>query len=280
MNCREVQENLSAYFDRELSENARQEMDEHLAGCESCCGELRSFAGLSNLVRHAPAPAVPADLWTRVERELDGQASVVRPPSWARAPGPYARLLVLAAGLLIVVTGAAVWYRVSGSRQHRDAVPNLDHFASLLEQDPGAAQQMLLAEYRGEPVSPDQAARKLGYMPVSLRRNPDGYRLRSAYLLNMPCCRCMQAVYERNDGQIVAVFEKSPDQPLTFGDRPTVCTECNGQPCQLTQADGRLIVSCQLADRQLAIVGAENMDEAHALLTWLHENSRLDPKSS
>ncbi len=120
----------------------------------------------------------------------------------------------------------------------------------------------------------------LGYVPVSLRRNPVGYRLRSAYLLEMPCCRCMQAVYERSDGQIVAVFEKSPDHPLEFGDRPSICTQCNGQPCQLTQADGRLVVSCQLEDRQLAIVGVQNMDEAHALLAWLHENSRLDPKRS
>ena len=117
-------------------------------------------------------------------------------------------------------------------------------------------------------------------MPVSLRRSPDGYRLRSAYLLDMPCCRCMQAVYERSDGQVVAVFEKSPDQPLAFGDRPTVCTRCNGQPCQLTQSDGRLVVSCQIADRQLAIVGAENMDEAQTLLTWLQENSRLGQKRS
>ena len=85
----------------------------------------------------------------------------------------------------------------------------------------------------------------------------------------------MQALYERSDGQIVAVFEKSPDQPLAFGDQPTICTQCNGQPCQLTQSDGRLVMSCQIANRQLAIVGAASMDVAQSLLTWLHENSRL-----
>ena len=115
MNCLEAQENLSAYLDRELPEDVRRKMDEHLAGCAACRDELRSFAGLSNLVRQAPVPAVPGDLWTRVEREWDGQASVIRPPSRARAAGRYARLLALAAGLLIVVTGAAVWYRVAGS---------------------------------------------------------------------------------------------------------------------------------------------------------------------
>jgi hypothetical protein len=216
----------------------------------------------------------------QIERGLDEQANVRRASPRDRAAHPYARLLALAAGLLIVAAGAAIWYRTSGSGPHQDAVPNLDQFASLLEQDPAAAQQMLLAEYRGQPVSPGQAARELGYMPVSLRRDPDGYRLRSAYLLDMPCCRCMQAVYERHDGQIVAVFEKSPDQPLAFGDRPMICTQCNGQPCQLMQSDGRLVVSCQVADRQLAIVGAENMDEARTLLTWLHENGRLDQKRS
>jgi anti-sigma factor RsiW len=280
MNCHEVQENLSAYFDCELSEDARRTVDEHLAGCESCRCELRTFSGLSSLVTHAPPPAVPGDLWARVECELDAHANVTLPPWWARARRPYTRLLVLAAGLLIVVTGAAIWYGTSGSGQHLDAVPNLDRFANLLGRDPAAAQQTLLAAYHGEPVSADQAARKLGYMPVSLRSSPDGYRLHSAYLLDMPCCRCMQALYERSDGQIVAVFEKSPDQPLAFGDRPTICTQCNGQPCQLTQSDGRLVVSCQVADRQLAIVGAESMDEAQTLLTWLHENSRLGQKRS
>jgi hypothetical protein len=182
-----------------------------------------------------------------------------------------------------VVTGCQ-----AGSRESRRSLyelfqhtgPTLDQFARLLNRDPAAAQPTLLAAYHGKPVSADQAAQELGYMPVSLRRNPDGYRLHSAYLLDMPCCRCMQALYERGDGQIVAVFEKSPDQPLAFGDCPTICTRCNGQACQLTQLDGRLVVSCQVADRQLAIVGAENMDEAHTLLTWLHENSRLGQKRS
>lgn len=280
MNCREVQESLSAYFDRELSEDTRREMDAHLAGCESCGGELRGFAGLSNLVRQAPGPAVPGDLWTRLEAEMNVRTSGVSLASRARARRPTARLLALAASLLAVAVGVAVWYRTTGGAGHRHAVANLDQYASLLSRDPAAAQQTLLAAYRGQAISPDGAAQALGYVPVSLRRSPAGYRLRSAYLLEMPCCRCMQAVYERNDGQTVAVFEKSPDHPLEFGDRPSVCTECNGQPCQLTQADGRLVVSCQLEDRQLAIVGAENMDEAHALLTWLHENSRLDPKRS
>ena len=279
MNCCEVRENLSAYFDRELPEDARRRMEEHLAGCDSCCGELRCFAGLSSLVKHAPCRPSPAIFGRESSVDWTSRRTSAVPVR-DRAVRPYARLLALAAGLLIVATGAAIWYRVSGSGQHPDAVPNLDQFASLLEQDPTAAQQMLLAEYHGQPVSPDQAARELGYMPVSLRRNPDGYRLRSAYLLEMPCCRCMQAVYDRHDGQTVAVFEKSPDQPLAFGDRPTICTQCNGQPCQLMQSDGRLVVSCQVADRQLAIVGAENMDEARTLLTWLHENSRLDQKRS
>lgn len=86
----------------------------------------------------------------------------------------------------------------------------------------------------------------------------------------------MQAVYERSNGQTITVFEKSPDSPLDCGDRPNVCTQCNGQPWQLTQADGRLVVSCLVENRHLTIVGIQNMDEAHSLLTWLHENSRLD----
>lgn len=280
MNCHEVQENLSTYFDGELSEDARQEVDAHVAECESCCGELQCFARLSNLVRHIPVPAAPPDVWRRVDAQLDERTSHVFLPLRTGASRPYARLLTLAAGLLFLAAGAAIWYQVTAGLGNRHSAANLDEFASSLSRDPAGAQRRLVAAYRGQAISPNRAAQALGYVPVSLRRDPVGYRLRSAHLLEMPCCRCLQAVYERSDGQTVAVFEKTLDQPFAFGDRPTVCTRCNGQPCQLTQADGRLIVSCQITDRQLAIVGAESMNEAHALLTWLHENSRLDPKRS
>ncbi len=276
MNCVEVKNNLSAYWDRELPENASREIDAHLAACDSCRDELQTFASLSNLITRTPAPEVPGDAWARIEAAIEDRTGKVdvRPSAGVRRSR--AGRLALAAGLLAVVTGAAIWYQRAGGGSQLQSAPQLAQYASLLSRDPAAAQQSLLAAYQGRAVAPDEAARVLGYVPVSLRRSPAGYRLRSAYLLDMPCCRCMQAVYEGGDGQTVAVFEKSPDHPLEFGDRPSVCTECNGQPCQLTQADSRLIVSCQVENRQLAIVGVRNMDEAHALLAWLQENSRLE----
>jgi len=278
MNCLEVRDNLSAYWDRELPNDARREIDAHLAECNACCGELQTLADLSNLVTRTPAPEVPGDAWARIESAIEDRTGkvVVRPSAGVRRSR--AGTLALAAGLLAVVTGAAIWYQRAGGGNQLQSAPHLAQYASLLSRDPAAAQQSLLAAYQGRAVPPDEAARVLGYVPVSLRRSPAGYRLRSAYLLDMPCCRCMQAVYEGGDGQTVAVFEKSPDHPLEFGDRPSVCTECNGQPCQLTQADDRLIVSCQVENRQLAIVGVRNMDEAHTLLAWLHENSRRETK--
>ncbi len=273
MNCTEVQENLSAYFDGELSQTARREIDDHLASCQSCCDELRCFASLSGLVKQDIGPAVPDDLWRRIELGLEEPRSVVSPSSWMRPGRRYAGLLGLAAGLLIAVTGTVLWYRAAGGGMDRHAMPDLVQFASLLRRDPAAAQRMLLTAYAGEPISRDQAVRDLGYMPVALRRTPDGYRLHSTYSLDMPCCRCMQVLYERGDGRLIAVFEQSSAQPLASGVRSSVCTECNGHPCRLMQADGWSVVSCQIEDRQLAIVGAADRDEAHALLAWLHENT-------
>ncbi|MCL4206924.1 MAG: zf-HC2 domain-containing protein [Pirellulaceae bacterium] len=273
MNCSEVQENLSAYYDGELSPTARRKVDDHLALCKSCCDELRCFVSLSGLAKQDIGPAVPDDLWRRIERGLEEPSNGVSRPSETRPGRRYAGLLGLAAGLLITVTGTVLWYRAAGSGTDRHAMPDLVQFASLLRRDPAAAQQMLLAAYAGKPISRDQAVQGLGYMPVALRRIPDGYRLHSTYSLDMPCCQCMQVLYERGDGGMIAVFEQSSTQPFAAGDRFSVCTECNGQPCRLMQADGWSVVSCQIEDRQLAIVGAADKDEAHALLAWLQENT-------
>jgi len=49
MNCSEIEELLSAYYDGELSADMTAKIGEHLAGCNRCAEELAGFKTLSNM---------------------------------------------------------------------------------------------------------------------------------------------------------------------------------------------------------------------------------------
>ncbi len=51
-----VTEWLAAYYDGELPENRRRQVEEHLSSCASCRAELEELYKLSRLLQEAPAP--------------------------------------------------------------------------------------------------------------------------------------------------------------------------------------------------------------------------------
>ena len=55
-----VTEWLNAYHDGELKNGRLQQVEKHLAGCESCRMELESLRSLSGLLQEAPAPDLPS----------------------------------------------------------------------------------------------------------------------------------------------------------------------------------------------------------------------------
>lgn len=55
-----VTEWLNAYLDGELKGGRLRQVEEHLAGCESCRAELDSLGGLSALLHSDPAPEFPS----------------------------------------------------------------------------------------------------------------------------------------------------------------------------------------------------------------------------
>ncbi len=78
MNCRKVQESLSAYYDKEISEEERLKMEEHLSGCEECHQELQQLhtviSDLKGLESVSPDPSFRQELHTRLF-ELNKEAS-------------------------------------------------------------------------------------------------------------------------------------------------------------------------------------------------------------
>ena len=77
------------------------------------------------------------------------------------------------------------------------------HFAS----SPETAQNLLLAKYDGRSVSISEATRQLGYQPAVAAGLPHRYAREAMYVLEMPCCKCVQTICRRDDGKVLAIFE-------------------------------------------------------------------------
>lgn len=89
MKCTEVQEHLSAWLDREVPEELRPRLAEHLAACPACRAELAALERLDAALAGLEAPEPRRDLAAGVLRRLP------RPtPLWFRS-------LALAACLLL-----------------------------------------------------------------------------------------------------------------------------------------------------------------------------------
>jgi anti-sigma factor RsiW len=88
MECREIQEQLSAFLDKELAEDLRLPIIRHLAACPVCQAELAALERLDTALTELEVP-VPQGLAAGVRRRLPHPAS------------PWRQSLALAACLLL-----------------------------------------------------------------------------------------------------------------------------------------------------------------------------------
>jgi anti-sigma factor (TIGR02949 family) len=69
--CAEAVRNLWEYLDDEVAEVDRERVEEHLAFCRRCCGEVEFAEALRDLLRSAARPSLPADVEARLVGFLD-----------------------------------------------------------------------------------------------------------------------------------------------------------------------------------------------------------------
>jgi predicted anti-sigma-YlaC factor YlaD len=91
---------LNAYLDDELHGNRLQQVEEHLAACESCQAEFETLQGLSRLLHEGPAPQ-----FTSAER-LATRVNLLLPQRRAAASG---RQILEAGWWMIPVGLLATW---------------------------------------------------------------------------------------------------------------------------------------------------------------------------
>ncbi len=75
MPCSEAVERLWEYLDRALSPEDQARLEQHLAFCRRCCGEMEFACELRAFLSDAAADEIPPDVWERLQgfvRELGG----------------------------------------------------------------------------------------------------------------------------------------------------------------------------------------------------------------
>jgi hypothetical protein len=266
VNCSEVQQRLSAYHDGELSPDVAAEVAAHLTVCSPCAAELASFSKLSHMSRRLTDPPVPTHMWEELEAKLRGEktrTAMLRQILPTRTSG---RLFAIAATILIaagigVVTYQA-WFAGAGhDHSHEHLADNFADYLDAFENRPDDAQQILLVNYEGRPTTLLEASAVLGYEPVAAKGLPAGCSLETVYLLNMPCCTCAQVVCRNKEGRSIVIFEHDFDQPVWFGDRPTVKSLCHDVPTSVVQVGDELAATWKDGPRYITIIGASNLEE-------------------
>lgn len=278
MTCTDVREHLSAYYDEELAEPLYVKVAAHVEGCAECRAELDGFQQLSELSARVQMPTAPAGMWERLERELDSP-SRIKPAD--RQRGLRSWHVVALAASVFIAAGTVIAWRLNTPQPDAHVVQNhsIERFLEEFAVDPGRAQLTLVNRYKGRSIESAGATEGLRYTPVAAQTAPDGYELEGAYVLEMPCCKCVQTIYQRDSGGSIAVFEHDDDQPDWFGSRPAIAAHCNGRPATLVEVDGELAATWKCGARCITVIGANDVQEVVRLMIDFDEMALNDKNS-
>jgi anti-sigma factor (TIGR02949 family) len=70
MKCRDIQEKLSAYIDKELNPDRFENVTQHLIHCPECRSELEALQKADRVLKNVPFYNVPAKLTERLLQEI------------------------------------------------------------------------------------------------------------------------------------------------------------------------------------------------------------------
>ena len=296
MNCTQVQQQLSAFIDGELPRDMVAEVDDHFAHCEACEQMLSSYVRLGKLTRAMRLEELSsADGWARIRAELSTQgerrdpispepefpaladpprpmfASPAPPPAPAR-PNRWSSLgrvsAVAIAAVLLLGIGLFVWRGRSGNDADKQLADVFDRYLAEFAKSPAEAQGILDRAYPSTLVGRERPHRLADESVIGRREMPPGLKLVSVVVRNLPCCDCVQGLYQRDDGSYLTVFEH--EMPTTW-DSNQRCTEvsCGDCKCRLMRFDRKVAASWKHDSRYFTVIGAHDVDELEQLVMTL-----------
>ena len=107
MTCKSVQDNLSAYLDRELASGEMAAIRAHLHDCDACADEARALRTLKSMLNAAPTPEPPSDFAERLTAAvLADRAPITRKPLFRVPAFTFAGVAACSMAITFVVLSA------------------------------------------------------------------------------------------------------------------------------------------------------------------------------
>jgi len=300
MNCKQARELMSAYFDGELNGftgESQNEVRDHIANCEACARELRSFEQLRQLVASQTPRQLTPPSWDSIAARLDDISSrtlaaetaepVARdaPLTWTRRTAIGGLLTLAACTLLFFSLRVPQHHDERSVTQANVATLNLQPFMELFGTDAGKAMKILASQHPTADVTLAKAEAEFGrptFVQTSASSNslPGNAHLVSTKLMQFPFCKCLRGactcgaggctcvacLCERPDGSTYLVLEQCKSQSITFGDLPVQLVKRRDRHLQQVEANGTVAISWEQGGERLTAIGIRGSQEIDSLL--------------
>ena len=307
MNCKQACELMSAYFDGELDSvtgESQNEARDHIASCEACAKELRSFEQLRNLAASQTDRQLTPPSWESIEARLNhiSSAAFSADTDHASTCGikpvprdlPHKRTQLFALGGLLTLAASALLsftLRVppqkegTSTSQASVATLNLQPFMELFGTDADKAMATLASQHPTADVTLAKAEAEFGrpiFVQTSVSSNslPGDAHLVSTKLVQFPDCKCpkgactcgpggcscVACVCQRPDGSTYLVLEHCKSQSVTFGNLPVHIVKRGDRHLQQVEVEGTTAISWEHDGERLTAIGLRGSQEIDTLL--------------
>jgi len=266
MNCEQAQTLLSRLHDGELDAPERVPVDAHLKLCPVCSAKLIAMQEISEAVAHWNEPEPPDDMWERLQAQLSASSP---------APAPQHRFIVrlrrVAVAALVLLALAVGWL------SHRPGPqPTIVAASSTGGAEGDPSLDDLLALRAAEPVSLQEAARRVDFRILRSADLPEGCRLEECCLCRSGRC-CLVQCKLLCRGEQMLLVQGNPDHPVSFGNRAVLETQVHGQIARIAQCESCLACSWQNKGTALTLVGPRDMDQLVKLVAYVDQGLSEKP---
>ena len=168
-----------------------------------------------------------------------------------------------------ILIGIAVHWNIGSSHHDSYHYDPLANYAAQFSTDVLLAQQRLTSQYSGRKITVDEAFKMVGYRPANVKLPPADFTCDSLYLLDMPCCKCVEAVWTRDDGSGVLIFEHVAAIDDWFKGHPNVQLACVGKQCLIVDLGNTFAASWRSEGKTITVIGLRDTAELVAIISTL-----------
>ena len=282
MNCKEARACLSSYYDGELERNRAREVEQHLATCEICQGEVRSFKQMTGFLSEDASFSPASDSWEKICCRLDeGYSAPAKVAPRLRMPLHFHLTVASLAIAASVMMLGVLPFRSDDTHpiSQASATIDLSEIVELAAKEPSLALDAMARRFNGQEVAPEDAEALLGYQPAVADSLPANTRIVSTKLLTLPNCECEDgmctcgpsgcncavSLCERKDGSEFLVLEHCRSQSISFGELAVKSADGDTNSLQFIGNGDRLAASWISDSRRLTAIGLKDVAEAKRL---------------